>query len=296
MSELLRIIISGVAQGIPLFLVASGLTLIYGVIGVLNFAHGAFFMIGAFMTYTLFGGAVPGAWAFLGAIVVGGVTVTLLGMASELGVVRRLYSADHVTMLLGTYALLLVLEGVAGVIWGKTPRTQRQPDALAGSIGIGGTRVAIYDLILLGVGVLVAVALWFLVNHTRFGQSVRAIAQDPTMAQAIGLNSKRVLLTVFALGSLLAGVAGALYAPLVAITPSLGDGFILESFAVVIIGGLGSIQGSLVAALLVGLADSFSLSYLPALTGFTLYILVAIVLLVRPQGLLGNIRMAGAHA
>ncbi|ARJ07506.1 hypothetical protein B5808_19075 (plasmid) [Cnuibacter physcomitrellae] len=144
------------------------------------------------------------------------------------------------------------------------------------------------------VGALVAAGLYLLINRSRFGRSVRAVAQDAVMGEAVGLNTKRVMLLVFGLGSALAGLAGALIAPNVSVSPSLGHSFILQSFAIVIIGGLGSVTGSLVAALVVGVAEAFAVAYAPYLTGFTFYILVAVVLLIRPRGLLGSAKLGRA--
>jgi branched-chain amino acid transport system permease protein len=295
LAELLSVLVSGVAYGVPLFLVASGLTLIYGVIGVLNFAHGALFVVGALLATTLLGVAVPGIPLFALAMIACAVVVGALGLVIESTVVRRLYKADHITMLLATFAILLIIEGGAEAIWGNVPRNVTRPQELAGTIQLLGARIPVYDLLLITVGAAVAVGLWLLIQRTRFGRSVRAIAQDSTMSEAIGLNSRRTMLLVFGLGSLLAGLAGALLSPNVTVTPLLGQAFVLQSFAVVIIGGLGSIQGSLVAALLVGVVEAAATQYAPALTGFTFYILVAAVLLLRPQGLLGGRKLGGSH-
>jgi branched-subunit amino acid ABC-type transport system permease component len=294
MSQFVSVLLTGIAYGVPVFLVASGLTLIYGVIGVLNFAHGAFFVLGALLTAGLLGGSVPGVAAFALAVAAGALLAAGVGLLTELTVVRRLYHADHITMLLGTYAVLLTIEGAAEVVWGTDIRSQRQPELLAGDVRILGAVITVYDLALVAVGAAVAAGLWLLVNRSRSGRAIRAIAQDSTMAQAIGINSKRVLLVVFGLGSCLAGLAGGLMAPNVSVSPSLGNAFILQCFVVVIVGGLGSIEGALVASLLVGVAETAAVAYLPELTGFTFYILVAVVLVLRPQGLLGNARARSA--
>ncbi|GMA85687.1 hypothetical protein GCM10025868_09370 [Angustibacter aerolatus] len=175
-------------------------------------------------------------------------------------------------------------------MWGTGNRSQRQPDLLAGDVHLLGAVVSRYDVVLVGMEAVVAVLLRLLIHRTRTGRSVRAIAQDATMAQAIGVDARAVLVLVFALGSLLAGFAGGLMVPNVSVSPSLGNAFVLQCFAVVIVGGLGSVAGSLVAALLVGVAETAAVAWVPALTGFTFYVLVAVVLLVRPQGLLGDAR------
>ncbi|KGJ73466.1 hypothetical protein GY21_11175 [Cryobacterium roopkundense] len=291
---LLSTLISGVAYGVPLFLVASGLTLIYGVIGVLNFAHGSFFVVGALLATTIIGSTVPTVPTFIIAVLAGAAVVAALGMLTETTVVRHLYRRDHITMLLATFAILLIVEGAAEGIWGNSSRAINKPEILSGSTQILGTTVPLYDILLVIVGAVVAIGLFLLINKSTFGRSVRAIAQDQVMGEAVGLNTKRVMLLVFGLGSALAGLAGALIAPNVSVSPSLGHAFILQSFAIVIIGGLGSVTGSLVAALLVGVSEAFAVAYATYLTGFTFYILVAIILLVRPRGLLGSAKLGRA--
>ncbi|WP_232466416.1 branched-chain amino acid ABC transporter permease [Diaminobutyricimonas sp. LJ205] len=287
-------LISGVAYGVPLFLVASGLTLIYGVIGVLNFAHGSFFVIGALLATTIIGSSLPTVVTFIIAVLAGAAAVAALGIVTESTVVRRLYRRDHITMLLATFAILLIVEGAAEMIWGNSPRSISKPEIVSGSVRLLGATIPVYDILLVVIGALVAVGLFVLINKSSFGRSVRAVAQDAAMGEAVGLNTKRIMLLVFGLGSALAGLAGALIAPNVSVSPSLGHAFMLQSFAIVIIGGLGSVTGSLVAALLVGVAEAFAVAYAPYLTGFTFYILVAVVLLVRPRGLLGSAKLGRA--
>lgn len=296
MNQFVSVLLGGVAYGVPIFLVASGLTLIYGVIGVLNFAHGAFFVVGALLTASLLGGAAPTLLAFTLAVLAGGLLAGAVGLLTELTVVRRLYRADHMTMLLGTYAVLLVLEGVSELVWGTRTRSQRQPEVLAGDFRVAGAAITVYDLVLVAVGAGTAVALWLLINKSRTGRSVRAIAQDATMAQAVGVNAKAILMVVFGFGSALAGLAGGLMAPNTSISPALGNAFVLQCFVVVIVGGFGSVAGALIASLLVGVAETAAVAYVPVLTGFTFYLLVAVVLVLRPRGLLGDARARRAVA
>lgn len=294
MADVLSTIISGIAFGVPLFLVASGLTLIYGVIGVLNFAHGSMFVVGALIASNVIGPAAPSLLVYVAAVIAGALVVGVLGVVLERTVVRRLYRGDHITMLLATFALMLAIEGGAEMIWGNSPRSTAAPAELGGSISLLGATISVYDLMLVVVGAIIAAGLFLLISKSRFGRAVRAVAQDPTMGEAIGINTRQVMLLVFGLGSALAGLAGAMIAPNVSVSPSLGHAFILQSFAIVIIGGLGSITGSLVAAMLVGIAEAAVVTYFPALTGFTFYILVAVILLVRPRGLLGSARLGRA--
>jgi branched-chain amino acid transport system permease protein len=292
MDEVFSTIVAGVAQGFPLFLAASGLSLIFGVMGTLNFAHGAFFMIGSYMLVTLLGGDPTSVATFLLAALAAGAVVAAIGAGSEVTVFRRMYGKDHVITLLASYALLLMLEGATREVWGTRPRTQEGPGWLAGSVEVLGARVAKYDLGLIVVGALVAIGLAYLLQRTRLGREMRAVAQDRTMALALGIRARRVAVAVFALGGALAGIAGALTAPLVTIDSNLAVAFVLQSFAVVIIGGLGSVRGALLAALLVGLVNSALVSWASSIAGFSLYIAVAAVLLIRPQGLFSTTRGA----
>ena len=295
MAEILSVFVSGIAFGVPLFLVASGLTLIYGVIGVLNFAHGSLFVVGALVATSILGVTAPSIPLFILAIIASVVVVGVLGLVTERLVIRRLYKAEHINMLLATFAVLLLLEGAAEAVWGNVPRNVHRPTELGGNIEILGATIPVYYTVLIIAGIIVGIGLWYLIQKTRFGQAVRAIAQDSVMSEAIGLNSKKMMLLVFGLGSALAGLAGVLMTPNVTVLPSLGHAFILQSFAVVIIGGLGSIPGSIVAALIVGIVEAFSARYFPVLTGFSFYILVAIILVLRPQGLLGGAKLGGRH-
>jgi branched-chain amino acid transport system permease protein len=284
-SELLSAIISGVAQGVPLFIVASGLTLIFGVLRILNFAHGAFFMYGAFFLVMVLGGKGISLPVFLLAATAAGVALALVGALSDTVVFRKLYGLDHMTTLLASYALLIAMDGLALMIWGNKPRAQTAPEGLGGSFELGPIRVASYDVLLLVIGLIIGVALFVVLQKTPVGKIVRAVSIDEQMARALGVRARYVQVGVFAAGAALAGLAGALMAPLVSVDVGLAPTFAIQSFAIVIIGGLGSIGGALVAALILGIADSLAVNFVPELAGFSLYIAVALVLLLRPQGL-----------
>lgn len=285
MSDLVSAIISGVAQGVPLFIVASGLTLIFGVLRILNFAHGAFFMLGAFVVTTVLSGQSVNLPLFLLAALAAAGALAVTGVLSETIVFRKLYGQDHMIPLLASYALLVALDGLALMIWGNRPRSQASVEGLGGSIRLGDIRVASYDLLLLVIGVLIAAALFFVLQKTAMGKIVRAVSIDEQMARALGVPARKVQIGVFAVGAALAGLSGALMAPLVSIDVGLAPTFAIQSFAIVIIGGLGSIGGALIAALILGIADSLAVNFAPGLSGFSLYIAVALVLLLRPQGL-----------
>lgn len=293
MSDLISALISGIAQGVPLFIVASGLTLIFGVLRILNFAHGAFFMIGAFVVTTVLSGESVSMPVFLLAALVAAGALAATGALADTVVFRKLYGQDHMIPLLASYALLIALDGLALVIWGNRPRSQASVEGFGGSFQFGDIRVASYDLVLLVIGVIIGAALFLILQKTHVGKIVRAVSIDEQMASALGVPARKVQVGVFAAGAALAGLSGALMAPLVSIDVGLAPTFAIQSFAIVIIGGLGSIGGALVAALILGVADSFAVNFAPELAGFSLYIAVALVLLLRPQGLAKKI--VGGH-
>src|SRR5690606_14606395 len=235
MSQLFATLVAGLAQAMPLFLAASGLTLIFGVMHVLNFAHGAFFMIGAYMLTTLLGGGSVPFGLMLGAALLAAIVAGAVGGVSEVLAIRRLYDREHFITLLATFALLLVIQGAIQKIWGVQPRSQQLSPALTGAVEILGARLPRYDLFLIASGGLVAVGLYLLLNRTRFGRTLRAVAEDYTMARAVGVSARRLQIAVFAIGTALAGLAGALAAPLMRIDLSLAHAFVLRSFAAVFV-------------------------------------------------------------
>ncbi|HEU5035582.1 MAG TPA: branched-chain amino acid ABC transporter permease [Nocardioides sp.] len=288
MSELISAIIAGIAQGMPLFIVASGLTLIFGVLRVLNFAHGAFFMLGAFLLATMLSGGADNLAVFLLAALAAAAVLAVVGVAADTAVFKRLYGQDHMITLLASYALLLGLEGLTTMLWGNKPRSQAPVDGLGGSLSVGRVEVASYDVFLLVVGLAIGAGLYLLLQRTRYGKVIRAVSTDELMARALGIRARRVQAGVFALGAALAGLSGALMAPLLSVDVGLAPTYAIQSFAIVIIGGLGSVGGALTAALILGIADSLMVSYVPDVAGFSLYIAVALILLLRPQGLAGR--------
>jgi branched-chain amino acid transport system permease protein len=279
LAQLVGVVITGLAVGVPLFLTASGLTLIYGVMRVLNFAHGALFMLGAYGVATYFSTGAPGGFPM--AVVAATIAGALLGVVIERLVFRRLYGADEIVGLLASYALLLSLIGVSQIIWGVNPLSIPIPPALSRAIQEGPIVIGHYYVLLIAAGVLVALLLWLVVTRTPFGRAVRATAYDREMASAVGIPVGLVGAGVFALGSGLAGFAGALESPLVAVDASLAFSFIIQAFAVVLIGGLGSIAGSLVGAITLGVVEALIISYAPSVSGYTVYGTLAIIMLAR---------------
>lgn len=286
MNELLTIIISGLAQGFPLFVIASGLTLIYGVLRVLNFAHGSLFMIGAYIVAATLTSTSLTSFALT--VLLAGVCVTVVGVACEVLVFRRLYKGSHSVSLLGAFALFLVMNGLVEQVWGVEPRTVAYPSELSGSVTAGSLSIAKYDLVVMGLGLVIAVALWFLIVKTSLGAQMRAISHDRTMALALGIRVGVISTAVFALGAFLAGIAGALVAPAISVDTSMAGAFMTPAFVVIIVGGMGSAGGAFVAALGVQMLESFVFHYIPWLSGFGFYVVVAVILMVRPQGLLGG--------
>ncbi len=271
-----------------MFIVASGLTLIFGVMRVVNFAHGGFFALGAFLTYTFAGGK---EFTFLHFFLLGiaaALACAVLGMIAEVFVFRRIYAMEHTHQLLATYAILLVLQGSLTIFWGNNPRSQPLPSDFNHAVVMLGVFASSYNLLLIGIGVAVAVYLWVQLTRTSLGRRVRAVAADRDMSACLGINVGLVFTGMFGVGVFLAGIGGALAAPLFQLDSTLAGTLVLQSFAVVLVGGAGSVAGALIAALLLGLLNSFLVAFDPSLAEFSLYIVMAAVLLVRPTGLLGT--------
>lgn len=287
MSGIVLPVVNGVAFAMLMFIVASGLTLIFGVMRIVNFAHGGFFALGAFLAFTLTAGSRLPFWEFALAAAGAAVGCAALGMIAEVLVFRRIYHMAHAQALLATYAVLLILQGLLVLVWGNNPRSQPLPADFMHAVVILGVPAASYNVLLIGVGVLVGIYLWFQLTRTAVGRMVRAVAADRTMSASLGINVGLVFTGMFGLGVFLAGLGGALASPLFQLDSSLAGTLVLESFAVVLIGGLGSVTGALIAALVLGMMNAFLVAYDPILADFSLYLVMAGVLLVRPTGLLG---------
>jgi branched-chain amino acid transport system permease protein len=273
---------SALITGLILFLVASGLSLIFGVMGILNFAHGSLYMLGAYLSFSLLG------LGFGPAALLAALGVAAIGLLLERLFIRRIYRAPLLYQLLLTYAFILVFDDLAKVVWGYDFLSAGVPDAFRRPpIFIGRAPVPAYYVFIIAVGVAVAAGLWLLLSRTRFGKIVRAAADNPTMVAALGINVALVSMAVFALGSFLAGLAGVLAAPVRSIYPGMGFSILVESFIVVVIGGLGSIGGAFLGALLIGVVRAFGSVAFPVLEEGLVFMLMAAVLLLRPRGVLG---------
>jgi branched-chain amino acid transport system permease protein len=279
---------SGLTAAMFLFIVASGLSLIFGVLRVLNFAHGSFYMLGAYVawqiTYWLSG--VSGSFwlAVLGAAL----AVGLLGGVIERLLLRHLYGREELYQLLFTYALVLILGDLAKVLWGTQQLTVARPAALAGSLEISGAIVPHYSLFIIVLGPTIAFFCWLLLNRTGTGRMIRAAAYDREMLAALGSDVGRLYTLMFIGGSFLAGLGGALVTPVRSIVPGMDVDIIVEAFIVVVIGGLGSFWGTFLGAIIFGQVLAFGILVLPGFSLFAVFALMAVVLVVRPSGLLGR--------
>lgn len=288
MSDFLLPTVVGISSGLLLFLVASGLTLIFGVMRIVNFAHGGFFMIGAYLTHDLLPKGTFGPARFGLAVLIAAVATALIGAVLERLVYSRMYTAPAIYTLLATYALLLLIEGGAEEKWARDPLSVSLPKGLDRAVEVAGVTIPTYHFVVIAVALVVIAVLYLIVYRTRLGLDARAIAADRDMAAALGINIRWVYTALFTLGIFFAGVAGGLRAPLTQLTPSLGGVFIIDAFAVVVLGGLGSMGGTLVASLVLGLFSAYMVTYAPSLSGYSVYAALVIVLLVRPTGLFGK--------
>ena len=284
--------LTGLSSAASLFLVAAGLTIIFGVAKVVNFAHGSLYMLGAYIGYSLSAwlmasplGAGLGFWLALplAALIVG-----VIGVGFEVLVLRKLYQGPELYPLLSSFALVLVIQDVTRTIWGPEELLGPRAPGLDGSIRLLGGRVPEYDLFLMVLAVVVLLGLWLLFHRTRFGALVRAATDDRQMLAALGIDQQRLFTLTFFLGSALAGLAGALQLPRSTANLEMDLSLIAEVFVVVVIGGLGSITGAFLAAILVGLVQAFGLLFFPTLTLAMIFLIMAIVLALRPNGLLGR--------
>ncbi|MEO7156414.1 MAG: branched-chain amino acid ABC transporter permease [Vicinamibacterales bacterium] len=275
-------LLNGIQYGLLLFLVASGLTLIFGIMGIINLAHGSFYMIGAYMAFSL--SALTGNLVV--AIVLGIVLSVILGVVLEWALFSRLYQRDHLEQVLLTYGLILVFEELRSLIVGNDVHGVNVPAILNWSIPLTDTlSYPVYRLFMSAVCIVLTVLLYLLIRRTRVGMMIRAGASNREMVQSLGLNINLVYRLVFALGVALAAFAGMIGAPVSSVYPGMGTQVLIICFVVVVIGGIGSISGALIAALLIGLADTFGKVLLPQAAGVTVYVLMALVLLWRPEGL-----------
>jgi branched-chain amino acid transport system permease protein len=287
-------LLNSVQYGLLLFLIASGLTLIFGIMGIINLAHGSFYMIGAYLAWS-FSERLGSLWL---AIPAGIVLSVAIGVLLEWLLINRLYKRDHLYQVLLTYGLILMAEEMRSVLWGDDVHGVKVPELLSASIRLTETlSYPVYRLWISGVCVVLALGMYWLIAKTRLGMTIRAGASNREMVASLGVNIELVYRLVFALGVALAAFAGMIAAPVSSVFPGMGNQVLIICFVVVVIGGIGSVKGALVGALLIGLVDTFGkvvevsvggFRVLPELAGTTIYLLMAVVLLWRPEGIFGR--------
>jgi branched-chain amino acid transport system permease protein len=292
-------ILNGLQLGVLLFLVAAGLTLVFGVMDFINLAHGAQYMLGAYLAVTFY--ALTGS--FLSALILALAAALAFGLVLEFAVFRHLYDRDHLDHVIATFGIILFLNHGVKLVWGAAPLSLPMPELFSGSVRLAeGLVYPVWRLVIIAAGLSIAALLNVLVAHTRIGMLVRAGATNAAMVSALGVNIRRLFMTVFGFGAMLAGFAGIMIAPILSVEPGMGDNILILAFVVIVIGGIGSIRGAFSAALLIGLVDtlgrSFSVDILrlvmgpspartvgPAVASMLIYLLMAVVLYVRPTGL-----------
>ena len=276
---------SGLIIGMLLFLVAAGLTLIFGVLKVVNFTHGSFYMLGAYLALSVY----KISDSFTLAVVCAGAGVALFGLVFERLFMSRVYGSNVLMQLLVCYAFILILDDAVKLIWGAEFRSMGMPTAFQRPpILLAGGVVPAFYLFLIAIALAIGAILWLVITRTRMGKIVRAAAHNPTMTSALGINTGLIYATVFAAGGLLAGLAGALAAPVRSMAPGMGMSILIESFIVTVIGGMGSIGGALAGSLLIGLIRSFGSIGFPLFTEGIMFLFMAMVLVIKPSGLFGK--------
>ncbi len=293
-ADLPTLLFNALVWGMATFLVAAGLTMIFGILHVLNFSHGGFFMIGAYLAWTMTN------WSFLSgnlagfllASVLAAVVIGVVGLVVDRAIFRRLAHVDGAYVLVATYALLLVCNGFVKLVWGLNVVSASPPPELFEVSFIGNLVLPHYSLFVIVAGVVVFLALEWLINMTSVGRLIQAIAIDPWMARLLGVNVGLIYSATVVIGFALAGLAGGLLVANQSLSPDLAGIFIIQAFGVVIVGGMGSIRGAFLAAILLGLVDSFGTALLPQMPGVLFFVALAVILLVRPRGLIASGRLS----
>ena len=282
------LLLNGLASASTLFIVASGLSIIFGVTRIVNFAHGSFYMLGAFIAFTLVTTLPRTPLGFWGGVLAASFLVGLIGVVMEMVILRRIYRAPELFQLLATFGVVLVIQDVALKIWGAEELLGPRVPGLRGAVEIMGKRFPEYNLAIIAIGPVVLLGLWLLFRRTRWGRLVRAATQDREMVAALGVNQRWLFTSVFFLGSMLAGLGGALQVPRDAANLAMDLNVISEAFVVVVVGGMGSVTGAFLAALLIGVLQAFGILIFPKATLILVFLVMAVVLVVRPYGLMGK--------
>jgi branched-chain amino acid transport system permease protein len=292
MTKVFAILVDGTTYFSWLFIVSLGLTLTYGVMKILNIAHGSFYALGAYAASSAIGAYLAGAYPVAGAyfiLFVAGIAIgAVAGFLIERGLLRPMYGRDEIILVLVTYSVFLVLEDVIKLVWGVDPYFAPQPYELLGRVSIGGIAFATYDFALLALALLTGLLAFWALNFTRRGKLLIAVIHDREMSTAVGINVGRMFTATFVIGAILGALGGAVTAPAISVTPGIGVDVIVLAFAVSVIGGLGSVEGAALGALIVGMARALAVHLWPEVELFVIYAVMAAVLAVRPQGLFGR--------
>ena len=279
-----RNLLNGISFGMVLFLAGSGLSVVMGVMGITNLAHGALYMLGGYVGWTV---AIHYGMSFWLAVFIGGLVSGLIGLVIERIFLRHLYKQPNEQVLL-TFGFVYIITNLCIWIWGGRPRMQFSSPSLSGLLNIFGMPYPITRLVIIGMGVIVAIVLWWLQDRTRIGAIIRAGMDDKEMTMGLGINLDQVSMLVFFLAAFVAGVAGVVGAQLMGVHSILGIDILLVALIVVIVGGMGSVQGALSGGILIGLIDTFGKSLFPQFAMFTMYLAMVVILLVKPSGILGR--------
>ncbi len=275
----------GLSLSMYLWLLAAGLTLVFGVLGVLNFAHGSLFMLGAYATFTFYGKLGLNFWL---SILLSLVSVGIIGAILERFFFRRIYDIDLPYQLILTFGFILIFDDLVKIFWGGVAMIPPMPGFFEGNLSIFGRPYPVYNLFIIFAGLAVALVLWLILEKTWWGRMIRASASDREMAGAIGVNIPILFTTVFVFSAMLAALGGALGTPVRVVAPGIGTAMIIQAFVITVIGGLGNLKGAFVGALIVGILTSFGILLFPLFELFIIFVVMAVVLLLKPEGLFGK--------
>lgn len=275
----------GLSLAMYLWLLAAGLTIVFGVLGVLNFAHGSLFMLGAYFAFTFYGLWGVNFWL---AIILSLLTVGIVGYLMERFFLRHIYHLDHAYQLLLTFGFILIFDDAVKMVWGGVAKIPAMPSFFEGTIPVFGRLFPIYNIFIIGSGLLVALLLSMLFEKTWWGKIVRASASDREMASAIGVNIPTLFTGVFVFGAILGALGGALGTPVRVVAPGIGTAMIIQAFIITVIGGLGNLKGAFVGAVIVGVLSAYGILLFPVFELFLIFVIMAVVLMVKPHGLFGG--------
>ena len=278
-------LVNGLSYGLLLFIITSGLSLIFGIMGVLNLAHGSMYMIGAYIAFTVTNSFIPSFWL---ALIIAPIVVGLISLIIEVVLLRTTYQLGHLSQVLMTFGLAYIFHDLARWIWGSNPLSVKPPEVLSGSIELFDQTFGLYRLAVIVIGIIIVIVLWFMQEKTRWGAIIRAGLIDKEMIAGLGVNIKLVFTLVFVFGGMLAGFGGVVSAPILGVYPDMEFQILILALVILVIGGLGSIEGTFVASVLVGLVETFSRYLIPEVSVFIVYALMAFVLILKPDGLFGK--------